>query len=267
MLIAAVLILGGITVYSIFKMGLAATLECFREMEQEMEWNHVLAFLWALLILVEIGCLGILWGKSMEKTVTIFTEKTVHIQRFGRKDKWVSYDEIGECIRKRKIRIQNGGMQIPYKGGYIPICYMDPVAMSQVPALLGRKCGIQLQTNTKFEIGVARASCGWSFVEVMLPFIFIFGIGLGVLVFFAEGKFTWESALECWWNPLNVLMLCFVEFSWILNSIFYFSALLKLRPWRKYVKVPFWTFLISLVMAVFMWVILRDPVVHWVNMY
>lgn len=232
---------------SIHDSGLEATLKDFIAMGQEIQWNHILFIVMAVLFFAGVFWFSSLIKKYMEHTVCIFTEKHVHIRKFLRKDKYVTYEEIGECIKKRKIRIQNGGLKIPYKGGSIHVTAISSGIPQEIIALLEEKYGISL-SGDNLNAWIRRSGIGWSFVNVMGLMAIVFGSYLGCMVFLAEGQFTAEYAIYCLLNFLTFLGLCFMLGGLVANLLLYFPIWYHFRSYKMHVKVSFRTVLMSLLM-------------------
>ncbi len=115
LLISLVMILIYIIGSDIYDNGFEAALEELWEMCLSFEWNHAVFLIMFFVFFAGIDKLGKLVGRYMEHTVCVFTEQYVHICNFFRKDKFISYDEIGECIKKRKIFIKHGAFLLSNK--------------------------------------------------------------------------------------------------------------------------------------------------------
>ena len=56
-----------------------------------------------------------------ENTMCLYYADRICIKRYRKEDVVITYDEVKECIKEKKVKIHNGRFEYPYKGGYIYI--------------------------------------------------------------------------------------------------------------------------------------------------
>ena len=82
-----------ITGLSIRENGFKETLIDYKELIQELELRDLIFFLMAIFFFWGLSKFGKLMSNYMTHTVFHFTEKYVHVQKYLRKDKFVTYEE------------------------------------------------------------------------------------------------------------------------------------------------------------------------------
>jgi len=84
--------------------------------------------------------------------VTYYCKDRMVMRSYGRKDRVVSYDEIGECLKKKKkIRLGGGGMYFPLKKGKVFMPVHEELLNNYVLGLIGRRCKIKIPKLTDEE--------------------------------------------------------------------------------------------------------------------
>lgn len=84
-------------------------------------------------------------------TETLYYEDYIIVRRYGRRDKIVTYEEIGQTVRAKEIRIRKGRLELPFKGGMTPIYVHEKDRSFIIKRLfwfLNKKCDITLPELT-----------------------------------------------------------------------------------------------------------------------
>jgi len=106
--------------------------------------------------------------------ITMFYDDVVLVRSYRHADRYVSYEEIGEMVRKNGVRVRAGALEIPYKEGKIKIrIYEQDPLLDKRPLItfLNEKCEINLPELTKYEMRLIRESGVFSvFSKIAMTF-------------------------------------------------------------------------------------------------
>lgn len=109
-----------------------------------------------LFIWIVAGCIKLL-RKYMERTKYIFEQSRIYIQVFGKKEKVIDYEELGEYITQKKIKVCNGRFEFRYKGGMIPVyTWGDKPTPSEFYQFINEQCGTNIPEISKVDNEVVR---------------------------------------------------------------------------------------------------------------
>lgn len=158
-----------------------------------------------ILFVVSIGALALarilrLVSIHISENVTLYCERCLCVCKHGREDVIVTYEELGQYIREKKIRIGHGRLELPLKKGTTPIYIHEHPEMDQKESLIqfiNEKCGVNIPILTKDEKILIRKSglapvCMWTFLSMALADLLIVTIG-----FFSEGNYSLIDAYVC----------------------------------------------------------------------
>lgn len=116
---------------------------------------------------------------------TQYYEDYLLVSKYRRDDVIVTYEELGQYIREKKIRVGHGRLELPLKKGMTPICIHEHPEMEQKEALLqflNEKCNVDIPMLTKKEKILVRQSglfpVGMKtfLATVLLDLFFVFGL-------------------------------------------------------------------------------------------
>lgn len=240
LMVFMMIVLVGILLYifgtSVYEYGWAYTLNDIKTSLEGCRWYHVVGLILFALFMGALFFVSPFLTKYMENTVTIFTNRCVYIQRYLRKEKIVTYEELAKSIKRRKISIKNGRYVIPYRGTSISIPMIEGVFPSELFSLLERKCGIDLPYGD-VRNRAQRSGVGWACGHLGGGILMIFSLFIAVLVFAFEGVFTWQRALFDLYNPITWFAIGLVALGLLLNIFFWPSTWLGYRDYRKVIRV------------------------------
>ena len=91
-----------------------------------------------------------------ERTRCLFRNKDICIKRYLHKDKIVTYEEVKQCLRERKLRVHNGNFEYPYKGGVIKIHTADGSLPEEFYRFMNQRCGWKMPRVCKKDKAVVR---------------------------------------------------------------------------------------------------------------
>ena len=91
-----------------------------------------------------------------ERTRCLFRNKDICIKRYLHKDKIVTYEEVKQCLRERKLRVHNGNFEYPYKGGVIKIHTADGSLPEAFYRFMNQRCGWKMPRVCKKDKAVVR---------------------------------------------------------------------------------------------------------------
>ena len=91
-----------------------------------------------------------------ERTRCLFRNKDICIKRYLHKDKIVTYEEVKQCLRERKLRVHNGNFEYPYKGGVIKIHTADGSLPEEFYRFMNQRCGWKMPRVSKKDKAVVR---------------------------------------------------------------------------------------------------------------
>ena len=114
-----------------------------------------------------------------ERTRCLFRNKDICIKRYLHKDKIVTYEEVKQCLRERKLRVHNGNFEYPYKGGVIKIHTADGSLPEEFYRFMNQRCGWKMPRVSKKDKAVVRRT------GIGRAFYTCFGIPFLLFAFFA----------------------------------------------------------------------------------
>ena len=248
---------GGILLYllglSIQELGFAATMKDLGEIISECRWYHIVGIVLSIIFFAAIYYAMPVLVKYLSSTEVIFTDKRVHVLRYLRNEKIITYDEMAKCIQRRKIRIKNGRYVIPYKGGSIVVSVIQGNFPSELFGLLERKCNIALP-HEDFKHRAQRSGMGWATGTLGGGIIFVAGLFISLLIFVTEGTFTWEAFYtDIYKNVMLWFAMILVALGLLFRLLFLPSTLWEYRKYYKVMAVSVTPFLMDvLVLALWM---------------
>lgn len=84
------------------------------------------------------------------ETVNLYYEECVQIKKYGKKDIFVPYDELGKIVGEKGIRIRHGKLEIALQWGRL-IIHCDSLEKSDFVQFLNHKCNISIPTLSQNE--------------------------------------------------------------------------------------------------------------------
>ena len=177
-----------------------------------------------------------------ERTRCLFRNKDICIKRYLHKDKIVTYEEVKQCLRERKLRVHNGNFEYPYKGGVIKIHTADGSLPEAFYRFMNQRCGWKMPRVSKKDKAVVRRT------GIGRAFYTCFGIPFLLFAFFAlllsvVGDFGVTHSLAEIKNYLLEIIAMPQGYIWvaiagffmilglILKVIYYFMAKYHFRSW------------------------------------
>lgn len=100
-------------------------------------------------------------GYFYSEDYTQYYEDYLLVSKYRREDVIVTYEELGQYIREKKIRVGHGRLELPLKKGMTPIYIHEHPQMEQKEPLLqflNEKCGVDIPMLTKKEKILVRQS-------------------------------------------------------------------------------------------------------------
>ena len=200
----------------------------------------------SLVILYLLVCgMTIFYFYSMhryEKTKCLFRNKDIRIKRYLHKDKIVTYEEVKQCLRERKLRVHNGNFEYPYKGGVIKIHTADGSLPEEFYRFMNQRCGWKMpRVSKKDKAVVRRTGIGRAFfLGFGIPFLFL---ELFLLVEGTVGDygidhtsteikaFIWNLIVSPKDNFFLLIACFFFILGVILHIVYYFMAKYHFRSW------------------------------------
>ena len=177
-----------------------------------------------------------------ERTKCLFRNKDICIKRYLHKDKIVTYEEVKQCLRERKLRVHNGNFEYPYKGGVIKIHTADGSLPEEFYRFMNQRCGWKMPRVSKKDKAVVRRT------GIGRAFYTCFGIPFLLFAFFAlllsvVGDFGVRHSLAEIKNYLLEIIAMPQGYIWvaiagfflilglILKVIYYFMSKYHFRSW------------------------------------
>ena len=124
-------------------------------------------------------------GYFYSEDYTLYYEDYLLVSKYRRDDVIVTYAELGQYIREKKIRVGHGRLELPLKKGMTPIYIHEHPQMEQKEPLLqflNEKCGVDIPMLTKKEKILVRQSglfpVGMKtfLVTLLVDLFFVFGL-------------------------------------------------------------------------------------------
>ena len=122
----------------------------------ETELNNDLSMLIVLLLMCGLTIFYFYSMHRYERTKCLFRNKDICIKRYLHKDKIVTYEEVKQCLRERKLRVHNGNFEYPYKGGVIKIHTADGSLPEAFYRFMNQRCGWKMPRVCKKDKAVVR---------------------------------------------------------------------------------------------------------------
>ena len=177
-----------------------------------------------------------------ERTRCLFRNKDICIKRYLHKDKIVTYEEVKQCLRERKLRVHNGNFEYPYKGGVIKIHTADGSLPEEFYRFMNQRCGWKMpRVSKKDKAVVRRTGIGRAFfLGFGIPFLFL---ELFLLVEGTVGDygidhtsteikaFIWNLIVSPKDNFFLLIACFFFILGVILHIVYYFMAKYHFRSW------------------------------------
>lgn len=177
-----------------------------------------------------------------ERTKCLFRNKDICIKRYLHKDKIVTYEEVKQCLRERKLRVHNGNFEYPYKGGVIKIHTADGSLPEEFYRFMNQRCGWKMpRVSKKDKAVVRRTGLGRAiFMGFGMFFLLfeIFGVSLAVVGDYGIDHTSTEIKAFIWnlivspRDNIFLLIACFfLALGVILHIVYYFMAKYHFRSW------------------------------------
>lgn len=181
-----------------------------------------------------------------ENTMCLYYSDRICIKRYRKKDVVITYDEVKECIKKKKIKIHNGRFEYPYEGGWIYIYTWGNSVQDGFYKFMNDKCGLKMPRIGKKEKDVVRRTgIGWtlyfhiggSFMLIDIVGLFICCIGdaksycdVGFWDLYADYIMGWD-------NFFGILAVVSIIIGITLKFVFYFPARKYFAKYKDIIKV------------------------------
>ena len=177
-----------------------------------------------------------------ERTKCLFRNKDICIKRYLHKDKIVTYEEVKQCLRERKLHVHNGNFEYPYKGGVIKIHTADGSLPEEFYRFMNQRCGWKMpRVSKKDKAVVRRTGIGRAFFLCFgIPFLlfefFILALGVvgdyGISLTSSEMKSViWKLIITPGKNIFLLIACFFFILGVILHIVYYFMAKYHFRSW------------------------------------
>lgn len=127
---------------SVYESGWWNTVNDVNSMLDECRWYQLLGIVLFILFMGSLLFVSPILTRYMENTVTIFSDKCVHVRRYLRKEIIVTYEELATIIKRRKIRIKNGRYVIPCKGRNVSISMIGGAISKRIVSFVGNQMWI-----------------------------------------------------------------------------------------------------------------------------
>ena len=208
----------------------------------ETELNNDLSMLIVLLLMCGLTIFYFYSMHRYERTKCLFRNKDICIKRYLHKDKIVTYEEVKQCLRERKLRVHNGNFEYPYKGGVIKIHTADGSLPEEFYRFMNQRCGWKMpRVSKKDKAVVRRTGIGRAFfLGFGIPFLFL---ELFLLVEGTVGDygidhtsteikaFIWNLIVSPKDNFFLLIACFFFILGVILQIVYYFMAKYHFRSW------------------------------------
>lgn len=183
-----------------------------------------------------------------ENTMCLYYADRICIKRYCKEDVVITYDEVRECIKEKKIKIHNGRFEYPYKGGYIFIYTWGESVSDGFYKFMNNKCELKMPRIEKKEKDIVRRTgIGWAFYFYLaVPFLLL-EIFMLVLVTIGDYglnhtymeilDFVVGFALSFQGSLIGLVGLFFVLLGMVLKFVFYFPAKKHFAKYKDVVKV------------------------------
>ena len=208
----------------------------------ETELNNDLSMLIVLLLMCGLTIFYFYSMHRYERTKCLFRNKDICIKRYLHKDKIVTYEEVKQCLRERKLRVHNGNFEYPYKGGVIKIHTADRSLPEEFYRFMNQRCGWKMpRVSKKDKAVVRRTGLGRAiFMGFGMFFLLfeIFGVSLAVVGDYGIDHTSTEIKAFIWnlivspRDNIFLLIACFfLALGVILHIVYYFMAKYHFRSW------------------------------------
>lgn len=162
----------------------------------QQELNYILSMI--LLIVTTWVLFGLIkyCYYYMKNTKYVFYQNRISICRLWKKEKVITYDELKEQIKRKKIKVHNGRFEFPYKTGYIPVyTWGDKVPSVDFYRFINEQCGTNLPDMKERENDMVHKS-GMAWVMRNYLAMPIFGIAVFGGVLGAVDVYEIENGLK-----------------------------------------------------------------------
>ena len=154
----------------------------------------------------------------------------------------MTYEEVKQCLRERKLHVHNGNFEYPYKGGVIKIHTADGSLPEEFYRFMNQRCGWKMpRVSKKDKAVVRRTGLGRAiFMGFGMFFLLfeIFGVSLAVVGDYGIDHTSTEIKAFIWnlivspRDNIFLLIACFfLALGVILHIVYYFMAKYHFRSW------------------------------------
>ena len=236
-----VIFLVGICLYffgiSLYDKGWNDTMLDIQTMLEECRWYHVVGVGLYIIFMGSLCFVSPILTRYMENTKTIFTDKCVYVCRYLRKDRVVSYEELTEMIKKRKICIKNGRYLIPCKGHDLAVSMVEGKFSKELFELLEKKCNIKLP-DEDFEERARRSGVGWALGRLSAGVLLVFDLFISIFIYLSEGEFGWSYLFGVFYqNPFTWFLIALVGAGLVANFLILPSVAFAYSEWDEVIRV------------------------------
>lgn len=217
---------------------------------EEARWYHLLGVALFALFMGSLLFVSPILTKYMENTVTIFSNKCIHVRRYLRKEKIVTYEELATSIKRWKICIKNGKYVIPCKGRDVAISMIGGEFPKALFRFLEGRCGFELPRDAEND-RAGGTGLGWACGHLGGGICVVFGLVVSAIAFLFEGEFTWEKMIfDLIVNPMFGVAVGLVALGLLMNLITLPLVAYYYRKYRKTIRVSWMPVLIDVLILV-----------------
>ena len=236
-----VIFLCGIILYyfglSVYEKGWEGTMLDYQALLEECKWNDAVGLVLYVVFMGSLLFVSPILTGYIEATKTIFTDKCVYVYRFLRRDRVVSYEELTEMIKRRKICIKNGRYLLPCKGPDIAISMVEGRFPHELFEFLERKCDIELP-DEDLEAQARRSGVGWALGRLGAGILLGFNLFITIFIYVIEGEFAWTYLFfDFYKNPLTWLLIALVGAGLVANFMILPSVAFAYSEWDEVIRV------------------------------
>lgn len=181
--------------------------------------------------------------KYLKNTKCLYYNDRICVKKYQKEDITITYDEIKECIKKKKIKIHNGRFEYPHKKGEICIYVSEDPELDELYQHMNRKCAVEMPIMEKREIdAVKRTGIGRICYSIVpLPFFFMELFLMGVLLMTEyglqhtvkeTGMYVIELLFSVKGNLFGIAGLFFVMLGLVLKVVFHFLAKMQFKEYE-----------------------------------
>ena len=184
----------------------------------------------------------------LENTMCLYYGDRICIKKYRKKDIVITYDEVKECIAEKKIRIHNGRLEYPYKGGYIFVYTWGEAVRDGFYKFMSDKCGLKIPKIEKTERDIIRRTgIGWVLYTYMAIPFFLIQLFMIVIVPIGDYGFnhTWNEMIAFVKDMLlyqkgslfGIVGIFFVIIGLVMKLVYYFPAKKHFTKYKDIIKV------------------------------